>query len=100
MRDTATDKPSLWGVVIALLLGAGMLVDAGVTAFGGNCASLEVPTSISYRALGTAMRSLCERWGPFVPAAIEALFAAGVLAFAVSLLRERQRVAVRGQPTK
>jgi ABC-type Co2+ transport system permease subunit len=100
MRHTDTRKPSLRSVVFALLLGVGMFVDAGVTAFGGNCASLDVPASISYRTLGTAMRSLCERWGPFVPAAIEAIFAAGVLAFADFLRRERQRAAVSGQPTQ
>jgi len=100
MRNAATGKPSLWGVVVAFLFGAWLLVDAGVTAFGGDCASLEVPTSITYRTVGTAMRSLCERWGPFVPAAIEALFAAGVLAFAALLMRQRRRAAVSGQPTQ
>ncbi len=91
MSQTATRKPALWWVVLFLLLGVGMLVDAGFLAFGGDCASLEVPTSIRYRALGSSMRSLCEHWGPLPPAAIEALVAAVVLAVAVAMGRERRR---------
>jgi hypothetical protein len=91
MNQTATGKPTIWWVVISLLLGVGLLVDAGFLVAGGNCASLEVPTSIRYRALGSAMRSLCERWGPLAPAAIEALLAVVVLALAVSMWRERRR---------
>jgi hypothetical protein len=76
-----------------MLLGVWMFVDAGITAFGGDCASLEVPGSIQYRALGEGMRTLCERWGPFAPAAIEALCAAVVLALGVAMARERRRTA-------
>jgi hypothetical protein len=91
-RQSPDREPTLWDVFIALPLGLWILVDAGLLLFRvSDCASLEVPGSILYRSVGEGMRTLCERWGPFFPAAIEALVAAIPLAYAVFSWRQYRR---------
>jgi hypothetical protein len=91
-RQSVDWEPTMWDVVFGALLGAALLVLPVLLLSGvEDCASLDLPSSFQYRAMGQGMRRLCERWGPVPPAAIEVLTALIPLGYALGAWRVYRR---------
>lgn len=93
-------EPSLWEIVIALLLGIFLFVTGVIPPLRG-CASIDIPTAGPASTFGYSMRRLCDLWGPVIPVTIGAVIAMLPIAYAVAAWREYRRLKQpSGAPTR